>query len=80
MRLHNNRHTATVWFLALVASCFTWSPFHFFVTASAYWTLVRFVGLFPLTMIAWAIVFAFVGVWNTDREARNARRALRSVR
>ena len=79
MKFYNNRHTATVWFLALVASCFTWALFHFFVTASYYWTLVRLVGLFPVTLIAWASVFAAIGVWNTNREARNHRRALRRI-
>lgn len=80
MKFYNNRHTATVWFLALVASSLTWSPFHFFVTANIYWTLVRFVGLFPVTMIVWACVFALIGVYNTGREARNHEKAMEAIR
>lgn len=71
MKFYNNKHTSAVWYLSLVSSCLTWGAYGFFVTASPYWTLVRFVAFFPLTMIVFACAFAVLAMWNTAREARN---------
>jgi len=75
-----NKHTSSVWFLALVASSLVWSSNHFWATASIYWTMVRFTAFFPLTVFAFAFVFAMFTIWNLKREARNFNRALQMIR